>query len=747
MSRILVLCQFVCVGALSAQTIMVSPGGPVGTLPAARDVVRQLRAAGETGDVDVVIEDGVYSLDQTLVFGPEDSAPKGAVTRYRAAEGASPLISGGRVIKDWEKSDLQGGKVWRAKVPWAKGDAFFHCLYDGSTPLQRAQSKGIQVNTNAHRAKYAGELKHRLAFSYTGDVLKPCNNLEDLELLGQPARAWLVNYLGIASVDSEKKQARLTVPATYRMSGSFVLENRVDDLDQPGEWALNSQEGILYYWPKSGTPGDQIIATALNELIRVEGVNDASVAGKKDLPVEGLVFSGLRFAHADRQKWLPDDQGIQHDWNLWDKANGLIRFQGARNCAVQDCTFFDSGSDGVRLDLFCQDITVEGSTFRDLGGTGILLCGYGPGKKDVNKNNTVHNNEITRVGQLFLHSPGIFVWQSGHNRISHNHVYDQAYSGIVISGVRRRFFAPVFEQMGQANPYKNWLFPEGTREHIPTIRWDEITLANIRNWPAYEPYMHARANVIEFNEVHDCLKLLHDGNCIYLSAHGDGNIVRHNVTYNHPEGAMIRTDDDSHGCTVQGNLLFGTKGNQGITIKGLNVATENVFVNSQLLTGRAGNTVDPKSELSRNIFYFVSGAVSDGFHYGVDIVGAGLDQNIYYHKAPGVAESLLRKQRARNKTKLADHHSLAADPLFVDPAQGDFGFKDGSPATKLGIPPLSADVVQKMGTLRDPFLTRFKPDSSLLFKRPPETVDKQKGKKRNRKNRKKRTEGKGELDL
>lgn len=730
------LCAVACISvldmtaqALSAQTIIVSPGGTVDSLPEARDAVRALRAAGEKGDIDVVIQDGVYTLDQTLVFGPEDSAPEGAVTRYRAAEGASPLISGGRVIKNWQQSDLQSGKVWKAKVPWAKGDAFFHCLYDGSTLLQRAQSEEIRVNVDAPRSMYAGELKHRLEFSYTGDVLKPCKNLEDLELYGQPTRAWLVNYLGIASVDPEKKRARLTVPATYRMGGSFVLENRVDDLDQPGEWALNSQEGILYYWPESGTPGDQVIAPALDELIRVEGVNDASVAGKKDRPVEGIVFSGLRFAHADRQKWLPEDQGIQHDWNMWDKANGLIRFRGARNCAVRNCTFFDSGSDGVRLDLFCQEITVEGSTFRDLGGTGILLCGYGPGKKDVNKGNTIHNNEITRVGQLFLHSPGIFVWQSGHNRISHNHVYDQAYTGIVIAGVRRRFFAPVFKKTGQANPFAKWKFPEGTREHIPTIRWDEITLADIKAWSAYEPYMHARGNLIEFNEVHDCLKLLHDGNCIYLSANGDGNIVRHNVTYNHPEGAMIRTDDDSHGATVQGNLLFGTTGNQGITIKGLNTATGNVFVNSQLLTGRAGNTVDPESDLSRNIFYVVSGSVSDGFHYGIDSVGAGLDYNLYYHNAPGVGESLLMKQRARNKTALADHHSLASDPLFVDPVHGDFSFKTGSPALKLGMKPLSLDIVGKMGTLRDPFLARFMSDSSMLFK----STAKEGGKKKRKK--------------
>ncbi|MGJ8639207.1 MAG: right-handed parallel beta-helix repeat-containing protein [Opitutaceae bacterium] len=699
-------------GSLFADDIVVEFGGKIDNLTAARDAVRELRADGETGDIDVIIREGVYALDETLIFGLDDSAPTGAVTRYRAAEGASPLISGGRVIAEWEPSDLQGGKIWTAKVRWAKGDAFFHCLYDGSTLLQRAQSESFAVEVNANRRNYAGAVKDRIEFSYQGNALESLGDLEDLELYGQPTRAWLVNFLGIESVDTQSKSAKLSVPATYNMFGKWVVENSVAHLDEPGEWALNSQEGILYYWPKSGEPGDQIIAPILNELIRVEGVNDSSVGDSKDQPVRGIVFEGLHFTHADRQQWLPEDKGLQHDWNLWDKANGLVRFRGAENCVVRNCTFFDSGSDGVRLDLYCQNITVESSTFKDLGGTGILLAGYGPGHKDVNKHNTVQNNEITRVGRLFLHSPGVFVWQSGHNRIAHNHIYDQAYTGMVISGVRRRFFEPLFDQMGVKNPYTRWSFPEGTREHIPTIRWDEIELSSVSDWSAYEPYMHARGNIIEFNEVHDCLKLLHDGNCIYLSGNGDGNIVRHNVAYNHPKGAMIRTDDDSHGVSIIGNLLFGTLGNQGLTIKGLNRAQHNVLINCQLLTGGAGNKFDPDSLMNHNVFYHTSAPIPEGFHYGIDGMGAGLDYNLYYHK-DGSAPQVLQQQRKRSKSKVVDRNSVAADPMFADLQQGDFSFQEGSPAVDLGIEALTQEIIGQMGTSRHPFLKRFNADQLL----------------------------------
>ncbi|MDF7801308.1 right-handed parallel beta-helix repeat-containing protein [Pontiellaceae bacterium B1224] len=695
-------------GIVSAREIMVEPGGKLATLPAARDAVRAMRAAGETGDIDVILKDGVYALEETVIFGLEDSAPVGAVTRYRAAEGARPLISGGRVIDGWQKTALQNGKVWAAKVPWAKGDAFFHCLYDGENLLPRAKSNPFRVEAKgANPRLYAGEVKHRIDFGYSGISMKQWKNIEDLELYGQPTRKWLVNFLGLQSVNPSSQTARLSVPATYCMFGDdWVIENCIDHLDEPGEWVLNSQEGILYYWPESGTPGEQVIAPALNELIRIEGVNDASLAGTKDQPVEGIVFEGLSFAYADRQQWLPEDAGLQHDWNLWDKANGLVRFRGARNCAIRNCTFRDSGSDGVRMDLFCQEITVENSTFENLGGVGVLLAGYGPGRKDVNRNNTIHNNEIVRVGQLFLHSPGIFVWQSGHNRISNNHIHDLAYTGMVISGVRRRFFDRTFQEMGVKNPYiKKWMFPEGTREHIPTIRWDEISLSSTTEWSAFEPYMHARGNIIEFNEVHDCLKLLHDGNCIYLSANGDGNIVRYNVTYNHPQGAMIRTDDDSHGATVSHNLLFGTISPSGIAIKGLNTSQHNIYVNCTMTTGGAGNTIDPNSEMSRNLFYFTAENKPARFHTKIDRVGSGLDYNLYWHEG-GETENVLVAQQKKGKSKV-DAHSLAADPLFVDLVHGDFSFKSGSPAPGLGIEPMPKETVAKLGTIQDPFLKRF----------------------------------------
>ena len=68
-----------------------------------------------------------------------------------------------------------------------------------------------------------------------------------------------------------------------------------------------------------------------------------------------------------------------------------------------------------------------------------------------------------------------------------------------------------------------------------------------------------------------------------------------------------------------------------------------------------------------------------------------MDANLYFHPTdPHWMDEHLQKMRAVGKEKA----SRFADPLFADPAGGDFSFRPGSPALALGIEPLD---VSKMG--------------------------------------------------
>src|SRR5690349_15912853 len=113
---------------LAAQTIVVSPAGPLKTMVEARDAARAQRRAGNTGTLTIRISDGVYYLSDTLVLTPLDSN-----TTWEAEPGARPVLSGGRVISGWKKGQ---GPRWTADATGPE----FRQLFISGRRAQRART-------------------------------------------------------------------------------------------------------------------------------------------------------------------------------------------------------------------------------------------------------------------------------------------------------------------------------------------------------------------------------------------------------------------------------------------------------------------------------------------------------------------------------------------------------------------------------------------------------------------------------
>ena len=250
------------------------------------------------------------------------------------------------------------------------------------------------------------------------------DNVTDVEIQIRPTRAWAINMLPLESVDETTGIAKTSVSATYDMSklppyllqimgddvASVWVENVLDELDEPGEWVVNTKTRKIYLWPSDpaadGSP-QGILAPTTSELIRVDGSIDYD--GSTDTPVRGIAFSGLSFSHADRRAWTSEEDrlgwGMQHDWDMFDRPTAMLRFRGAEECQVINCSFVASGGSGIRLDLHAQRNRIEDCEFTHLGEAGILLAGYGPGTKDVNHHNDIINNHIhEHLGQLIAYA-------------------------------------------------------------------------------------------------------------------------------------------------------------------------------------------------------------------------------------------------------------------------------------------------------------------------------------------------------
>jgi len=89
--------------------------GPFATLERARVAVRQLkeREPDRKQPVRVQLRGGMYYLDQTVTFGPEDGGSAEATVVYEAYPGEEPVLSGGCPVRGWRES----GGQWTVRIP------------------------------------------------------------------------------------------------------------------------------------------------------------------------------------------------------------------------------------------------------------------------------------------------------------------------------------------------------------------------------------------------------------------------------------------------------------------------------------------------------------------------------------------------------------------------------------------------------------------------------------------------------
>lgn len=660
--------------------------GPFATLERARDAVRELKKQKLT-DLVVLVREGTYQLSRTLVFGLEDSGVGTSTITYAAYPGETPVFSSGQEIQGWEPvtGELPGlPDSAHGKVLVAETSERFLTLYDADGMLPRARSKRFVPNGSSTELRFPkGQLKNWL-------------NVTDVEILVRPTRLWTMNVLPLVAVDEEAGIARTAIPATYGMNkiGCWV-ENVLEELDEPGEWALNTKDGKVYLWPRSSSDEgvSPVMAPQLIEYIRIEGAIDKE--GAKDVPVRNLRFRGLTFKHGERYTLTGDDAGLQHDWDMFDKDNALLRLRGTENCVIEQCHFLYSGSGAIRVDLHGQNNKISGNHIEHLGGGGILLCGYGPGTKDVNKNNLVYNNDIHHVGEIYWQSPGIYICQSGENRVANNLIHHTNYTGLIVSGIVHRFITR-----------------GDKRESMRTVRWHELSDLPKNPTPDdVRPFLHTRHNLIENNEIHHAMQILGDGNGVYIRGAGPGNVIRRNYIHHLVSDiqgqSAIRTDGGQEDTLIAENLIYKCS-SQGVTLKLNNRFENNIVADVIAPRGVYLKIVEgPMRGASnkRNIFYssladctFISQPGAGTGNVGEDRRGRvparmkdiDSDNNIYFCKSDVDRARMTLKSLQMDGV---DTNSRAEDPMFVDPENGDFRFKPESPALKLGIAPLDMSQV------------------------------------------------------
>jgi Right handed beta helix region/GH141 insertion domain len=524
---------------LSAQTIVVSPDGPIHTLAQARAEVRAERDAGRTGAVTIQIREGTYFLDETLVLTAADSN-----TIWEAAPGARPVISGGRVISGWLKDT---GPLWKANA----GDPAFRQLFISGRRAQRARTP----NYGFYRIDGPSPQDKPIRLHFRGnDIKKEWAAARDVEVVAY--FAWADIRMPIMSVDEDAHVATLTGdprPSNKEADARYYIENAPDGLDMAGEWRLDRSTRTVYYWPMAGEnmAEEQVIAPELEHLVELRGAHD-------------VTFRGLQFTHAE---WRMPSGGYA-DTQAAVTAPAAIVGINASDCKIERCTIAHSGGYGIFFGRGSKRNQVLACELYDLGAGGIKLGEPQQYTDDADQNyeNVVADNHIHDLGLVYAPAVGVWVLQSGRNQIVHNHIHDLYYTAISVGWtwgygenqskgnvIEYNHLHDIGKEMlsDMGGIYTLGVQP-GTRIRNNLIH--DIASFTYGGWGIY-PDEGSSEMLIEDNIVYHCKS------AGFHQHYGRENIVRNNIWAFNRENQLMRTRAEPHlSFTFERNIVYFDQG-------------------------------------------------------------------------------------------------------------------------------------------------------------------------------------------
>lgn len=558
--------------------------GPFATIARAQQAVRKFRATHPDAAVNVILRGGTYRVEETIEFTAADSGTKRSPVVYAAAKGEAVVLSGGRSLdptaftRVTDKAILdrlpeesrekvlrvdlksQGVSDFGTMRPRGQGRPVTNPaleLFINGQPAQLARwpNRGMvrrgEVLEKGGAPRYGDFAKHGGTFRFDFDRPERWKQAKDIWLSGYFARGYANDTIDVKSIDLEQRTITLARPHRYGLetvgpTQEYFGLNVLEEIDEPGEWYLDRDTGMLYLWPPSGLEKATVDVSLLEgPMVAMEDVSHVTLRGmsfetSRGMGVQiargtgnrivGCVFRNLgTYAVFFGQGILQEPDGLT-GYRLQNGADRgvLEKYEPASR------TIGDYGMARYADPIWNRQAgTDHGVVACDISNTGAggVVLGGGDRKSLAAGDNHVLNTHIHHVGRLDGRMPAIDIDGVG-NRVVNCRIHDAPLIGINFIG----------------------------NDHV-----------------------------IERNELYNlCLPPAHDQGAVYTGRDpsSQGNVFRHNFLH-HCGNANTSTfgiylDDGACGVTIAGNVFYKVVGERTIHSWGSgHMIRNNLFVDSR----------------------------------------------------------------------------------------------------------------------------------------------------------------------
>lgn len=287
---------------------------PWASLEKARDSIREWRKSNPFPEKGIVVEmTGTFSYpEKNLTFSSEDSGVSAdAPMVYRASKEGALFIGGSQLKKENFRKvsdpavlarlkDCAKGKVWEIELgsagiskidplpvrfrTWPSVELFANekamqiarFPNEGWLEIPKVIDRGVAP---VDRSKDEWEFGVRSPiFEYSEEEPARWDASKGIWLMGYWCHDWYGENLKLKSIDKEKKQFTAEENSTYGVGNHsawhtakrrYYAFNLLEELDIPGEWYIDCEKNILYFYPPNDDLSNIFLSVQKKDIVTV----------------------------------------------------------------------------------------------------------------------------------------------------------------------------------------------------------------------------------------------------------------------------------------------------------------------------------------------------------------------------------------------------------------------------------------------------------------------------------------------